>query len=378
NLARPQRVCRAGLPGGGAGAQLPQGHGPRRIRGCDGPGSAYRLRNAGASGRHSSGFGKRPRGGVCVAPGPGAVAGRRDHRQPVGTGRQGRAAGGTALEKGGGGMSRIRQAFAAAARAGRPAVMPYVTAGDPNLTVTAELLPALVEAGADIVELGVPYSDPLADGPTNQRAAQRALLAGTTVAGVLDTVAQARDRGLAIPIVLLVYYNCIYRHGEAAFVQRAAAAGVDGLIVPDLPPEEAASLRAVAQAAGLDLVPLAAPTSTDDRLALIGRVASGFIYCVSVTGVTGARSTLPPELAAFLQRVRQATGGRVPLAVGFGISAPEHVREVGRLADGVIIGSALVERLEKAASPQAAVEEAAALVRAMRRAAEEARVSMTA
>ncbi|MFO7311703.1 MAG: tryptophan synthase subunit alpha [Bacillota bacterium] len=275
-------------------------------------------------------------------------------------------------------MSRIRQAFAAAARAGRPAVMPYVTAGDPNLTVTAELLPALVEAGADIVELGVPYSDPLADGPTNQRAAQRALLAGTTVAGVLDTVAQARDRGLAIPIVLLVYYNCIYRHGEAAFVQRAAAAGVDGLIVPDLPPEEAASLRAVAQAAGLDLVPLAAPTSTDDRLALIGRVASGFIYCVSVTGVTGARSTLPPELAAFLQRVRQATGGRVPLAVGFGISAPEHVREVGRLADGVIIGSALVERLEKAASPQAAVEEAAALVRAMRRAAEEARVSMTA
>jgi len=275
-------------------------------------------------------------------------------------------------------MSRIRQAFAAAARAGRPAVMPYVTAGDPNLTVTAELLPALVEAGADIVELGVPYSDPLADGPTNQRAAQRALLAGTTVAGVLDTVAQARDRGLAIPIVLLVYYDCIYRHGEAAFVQRAAAAGVDGLIVPDLPPEEAASLRAVAQAAGLDLVPLAAPTSTDDRLALIGRVASGFIYCVSVTGVTGARSTLPPELAAFLQRVRQATGGRVPLAVGFGISAPEHVREVGRLADGVIIGSALVERLEKAASPQAAVEEAAALVRAMRRAAEEARVSMTA
>jgi len=275
-------------------------------------------------------------------------------------------------------MSRIRQAFAAAARAGRPAVMPYVTAGDPNLTVTAELLPALVEAGADIVELGVPYSDPLADGPTNQRAAQRALLAGTTVAGVLDTVAQARDRGLAIPIVLLVYYNCIYRHGEAAFVQRAAAAGVDGLIVPDLPPEEAASLRAVAQAAGLDLVPLAAPTSTDDRLALIGRVASGFIYCVSVTGVTGARSTLPPELAAFLQRVRQATGGRVPLAVGFGISAPEHVREVGRLADGVIIGSALVERLEKAASPQAAVEEAAALVRAMRQAAEEARVSMTA
>jgi len=275
-------------------------------------------------------------------------------------------------------MSRIRQAFAAAARAGRPAVMPYVTAGDPNLTVTAELLPALVEAGADVVELGVPYSDPLADGPTNQRAAQRALLAGTTVAGVLDTVAQARDRGLAIPIVLLVYYNCIYRHGEAAFVQRAAAAGVDGLIVPDLPPEEAASLRAVAQAAGLDLVPLAAPTSTDDRLALIGRVASGFIYCVSVTGVTGARSTLPPELAAFLQRVRQATGGRVPLAVGFGISAPEHVREVGRLADGVIIGSALVERLEKAASPQAAVEEAAALVRAMRRAAEEARVSMTA
>ncbi|HEY8496777.1 MAG TPA: tryptophan synthase subunit alpha [Limnochordales bacterium] len=275
-------------------------------------------------------------------------------------------------------MSRIRQAFAAAAQTGRPAVMPFVMAGDPDLTVTAELLPALAEAGADIVELGVPYSDPLADGPTNQRAAQRALLAGTTVAGVLDTVAQARAKGLAIPIVLLVYYNCIWTHGEAAFVRKAAAAGVDGLIVPDLPPEEAGSLRAAARAAGLDLVPLAAPTSTDERLAFIGRVASGFIYCVSVTGVTGARDTLPPELAAFLQRVRQAAGGRVPLAVGFGISAPEHVREVGRLADGVIVGSALVERLEKATSPQAAVEEAAALVRAMRQAADEARVPLTA
>ena len=252
--------------------------------------------------------------------------------------------------------------------------MPYVTAGDPNLKTTAALLPALAAAGADIVELGVPYSDPLADGPTNQRAAQRALAAGTTIRGVLDTVAAARRDGLAIPIVLLVYYNCIYRHGETAFVQAAAAAGVDGLIVPDLPPEEAAGLRAATEAAGLALVPLAAPTSTDQRLALIARVATGFIYCVSVTGVTGARATLPAELADLLRRVRQATAGRVPVAVGFGISTPEQVREVGRLADGVIVGSALVERLERAESPAAGIAAVTELLRAMRRAAAEARV----
>jgi len=275
-------------------------------------------------------------------------------------------------------VSRLAAAFAAAAAQGRPAVMPYVTAGDPSLAATAALLPALAAAGADIVELGVPFSDPLADGPTNQRAAQRALQAGTTVAGVLDTVAHVRQQGLAIPIVLLVYYNCIYRHGEEHFVEAAAAAGVDGLIVPDLPPEEAGSLRSVAAAAGLDLVPLAAPTSTDQRLALIGQVARGFIYCVSVTGVTGARSTLPAELAGFLRRVRQAAGNRVPLAVGFGISTPDQVREVGRWADGVIVGSALVERLERAPSPAAGIDEAAALVRDLRRAADTARLETAA
>lgn len=275
-------------------------------------------------------------------------------------------------------MNRISRAFALAAQDGRSAVMPYVTAGDPNLAVTAALLPALAEAGADMVELGVPYSDPLADGPTNQRAAQRALASGTTVSGVLQTVADARREGLSIPIVLLVYYNCIYRRGEAAFVRQAAAAGVDGLIVPDLPPEEAGHLRAAMDAAGLALVPLAAPTSTDERLATIAQVASGFIYCVSVTGVTGARATLPKELAEFLGRVRKAAGSRVPLAVGFGISRPEHVREVGRFADGVIVGSALVERLERAVSPQAAVADAVGLVRAMRRAADEARAPLTA
>jgi len=276
-------------------------------------------------------------------------------------------------------VNRLGQAFAAARAAGRPALMPYVTAGDPDLATTAKLLPALAAAGADIVELGVPYSDPLADGPTNQRAAQRALAAGTTVRGVLDTVAAVRrQEGLAIPIVLLVYYNCIYRHGEAAFVQAAAAAGVDGLIVPDLPPEEAGSLRAAAEASGLALVPLAAPTSTDERLALIARVATGFIYCVSVTGVTGARTALPADLADLLRRVRQATAGRVPVAVGFGISTPEQVRDVGRLADGVIVGSALVERLERAESPAAGIAAVTDLVRAMRRAAAEARVQAAA
>lgn len=270
-------------------------------------------------------------------------------------------------------MNRISRAFAAAAAEGRPAVMPYVTAGDPHLEVTKDLLPALAEAGADVVELGVPYSDPLADGPTNQRAAQRALAAGTTVDGVLETVAAVRRRGVAIPIVLLVYYNCIYRRGEQSFVQAAAGAGVDGLIVPDLPPEEAEGLRAAAAAAGLALVPLAAPTSTDERLHRIARIASGFIYCVSVTGVTGARSSLPPELAGFLGRVRRATGGRIPLAVGFGISTADQVQDVGRLADGVIVGSAVVERLERAAAPASGIADVTAFVRSMREAAEAAR-----
>lgn len=247
-------------------------------------------------------------------------------------------------------MSRIANSFAAAAREKRPAVIPFVTAGDPDLSFTARLIPQLAAAGADILELGVPYSDPLADGPTIQRASQRALQSGTTVSGVLEAVSGARQEGLKVPIVLLVYYNCIYRRGEERFAQEAAAAGVDGLVVPDLPLEEAGSLRQHARGAGLDLIPLVAPTSTPERLALVGQVASGFIYCVSLTGVTGARATLPPDLPEFLSRVRDASGGRVPLAVGFGVSTPDHAREVGRWADGVIVGSALVSRMEQAAS----------------------------
>lgn len=270
-------------------------------------------------------------------------------------------------------MSRLTQAFVKATGQGRPALIPYVTAGDPALGDTVEFIEALTEAGADVIEVGIPFSDPLADGPTIQRSGQRSLARGTKIADVLDMVSAARSRGVQAPIVLLAYYNCVLRKGEAAFVRAAADAGASGLIVPDLPPEEAGSLRRQAEAAGVDFVPLAAPTSTDARLALIGQVASGFIYCVSVTGVTGARRELPETLSAFLARVRSRAGSRMPLAVGFGISDANQARLVGRMADGVIVGSALLERMERAGSPAAAVAAGTRFVAELRQAVAAAR-----
>lgn len=263
-------------------------------------------------------------------------------------------------------MSRLTQEFDKAQRQGRSALIPYVTAGDPVLGPTADLIEALADAGADIVEVGIPYSDPLSDGPTIQRSGQRALANGTKIDHVLDTVARVRARGVDVPIVLLAYYNCIFRRGEEAFVQAAADAGADGLIVPDLPPEEAGSLRTLSAAAGVDFVPLAAPTGTDERLRLVGRVASGFIYCVSVTGVTGARTRLSATLPAFLENVRTHAGREVPVAVGFGISDAAQARAVGRLADGVIVGSALLRRMEEADSPSAALGAGASFVTELR------------
>jgi len=240
-------------------------------------------------------------------------------------------------------MGRISEVFEQTKRAGRIALMPYLAVGYPTLEATIELAPALAGAGADMFELGVPFSDPLADGATIQRATQTALRNGVTLAICLEVAAEIRKK-LATPLLLMSYYNPIARYGGARFCAAAREAGVDGLIVPDLPPEEAEELQGDARRNGLDLIYFVAPTSTDDRLKTVARVASGFVYCVALSGVTGARSRLADGLPEYLGRVRARVD--VPLVVGFGISRPEHVQTVARHADGAIVASALIDRLD--------------------------------
>ena len=237
-------------------------------------------------------------------------------------------------------MKRIDETFARLRREGRKGLITFITAGDPDLAATPELVAALEAGGADLIELGVPFSDPLADGPTIQLASNRALAAGTTLVKILKTVAKIRETS-EIPLVLMSYYNPLYRYGLERLVDDAVVAGVDGFIVPDLPYEEAAGLRKIA-AGKLAVIPLAAPTTPSDRLVKIVAAGSGFLYYVSVTGITGARSELPDDLAAALERVGEKTAGRLPLAVGFGISTPEQAKTVAARADAVIVGSALV------------------------------------
>ena len=244
-------------------------------------------------------------------------------------------------------MSRIGPALAAIREQGRTALAPYLTIGYPEPAALPGLARALVEGGADMLELGVPFSDPLADGATIQRANFAALRHGVTAASCLEAVRGLRSRGLEVPVLLMGYYNPILAYGPEVFAADASAAGVDGLIVVDLPPEESGLLQEACRAQGLDLVYLLAPTSTAERVTLVARRASGFVYCVSVTGVTGARSSLPPELPAFVERVRRQT--TLPLAVGFGISQREHVEAVGRIAEVAVVGSALIDVIE--ASP---------------------------
>jgi tryptophan synthase alpha chain len=241
-------------------------------------------------------------------------------------------------------MSRIAETFARLKSAGRTALMPYLMIGFPERESTLELAPALEAAGADLFELGVPFSDPLADGATVQRASERALTNGVRLTFVLETVAELRARGLAAPLVLMGYFNPFLRYGIERLAADAAAAGVDGFIIPDLPPEEATEVQAVCRAAGLDLIFLVAPTSPDERIAQIAQLASGFIYCVALTGVTGARRDLWEGLPDFLARVRRHTD--LPLVVGFGISTAAHVQQVSQHAEGVIVASALIDKLE--------------------------------
>jgi tryptophan synthase alpha chain len=222
-------------------------------------------------------------------------------------------------------------------------LIPYVTAGDPDLETTKTLVREMVRHGGDIIEIGVPFSDPLADGPIIQRASQRALQAGTTVRRILQMVHELRPE-IDAPLVLMTYFNPIYRYGEAAFVSDALAAGVDGIIVPDLPPEEAQTLRDLTNGTPLDMIFLAAPTSTPARLALIAEASRGFIYYVSRLGTTGVRSQLSDDLQAMLSQLRSTTAK--PLTVGFGVSTPEHVRLVAEMADGVVVASAILQLLE--------------------------------
>jgi tryptophan synthase alpha chain len=219
----------------------------------------------------------------------------------------------------------------------------YFTAGDPSLDDTRRLCVESVQRGADVLEIGVPFSDPLADGPVIQRAAQRALAAGVTLPRVLELVRAVRAE-VAGPIVALSYYNPVLAFGLGAFAEAAVLAGLDGLIVADLPPEEAGPLDRAARAAGLDLIHLLAPTSTPARMRLIARRSRGFIYVVSVTGVTGVRDTLPADLVRQLRALRLIT--TQPICVGFGIATPEHARTLAPYADGLIVGSALVRLVE--------------------------------
>ena len=242
-------------------------------------------------------------------------------------------------------MSRIAEVFQRIRAEGRGGLITYVTAGDPTLQRSGEILRALDRAGADLLEVGVPFSDPLADGPVIQRASERALAAGTTLDGVLRMVAGVRP-SISAPIVLFSYANPIHRMGFAAFAARAADAGVDGVLTLDLPVEESDPLRRVLAAAGLDVIFLLSPTTTLDRMRRAGELGTGFLYAISRMGVTGARDSIATGVSALVQRIRSVSD--LPVAVGFGLSRPEHVRAVGAVADAAVVGSALVSVIAEA------------------------------
>ncbi|MFO0752006.1 MAG: tryptophan synthase subunit alpha [Thermodesulfovibrionales bacterium] len=253
------------------------------------------------------------------------------------------------------GTTRIADTFARLRAAGKKAFIPYVMAGDPDLGTTGERILLLERCGADIIELGVPFSDPLADGPTIQAAAERALTAGVTLQKVISFTREMR-RQTQVPLVFMTYYNLIFKYGEERFVRDAAEAGVDGVIIPDLPPDEAGNLLRLAGRPGqkekkgrkgrlLDTIFLIAPTSTEERIRTVAAACSGFVYYVSMTGITGARLTIDKALQDHLSLIRRATDK--PVAVGFGVAKAEDARAVGSFADGVIVGSALVRKFHE-------------------------------
>jgi tryptophan synthase alpha chain len=241
-------------------------------------------------------------------------------------------------------MSRIDNTFSILQQRGETALIPFITAGDPDLAVTAQLIKTLEESGADLIELGMPFSDPMADGPTIQASSERALIAGTTLEKVLHLVVEIR-RQSQIPLVLMGYYNPIFCYGAERFVRDAEAAGVDALLLVDLPPEEAAEIKSTMDDAGIALITLLAPTTPPERMKQLAVSARGYLYYVSMTGVTGAQKITPQDIRTAVMKLKEMS--TVPVAVGFGISTVEDAQAVGEFADGVVVGSALVKIIEK-------------------------------
>ncbi|MGD0351042.1 MAG: tryptophan synthase subunit alpha [Verrucomicrobiota bacterium] len=262
-------------------------------------------------------------------------------------------------------MNRIVEKFARLKQSGKKGFIVYIGAGDPKLTATRELAVAFDKAGVDILELGVPFSDPLADGLVNQLAAQRGLESGTTPPKVLETVAAIRKRS-QIPIVLYIYFNLIHRVGLERFVKDAAKAGVDGLLVLDLPPEESDNYESLMRQAGLCHIYLVAPTTPDDRMEFIVKRGSGFIYYVSREGVTGMQKQVASNLAQQVAKIRAHT--KLPIAVGFGISTPEQAKKVASVADAVVVGSAVVNQIAKHGKSKDMVKRTSMFVKSLRNA----------
>lgn len=260
-------------------------------------------------------------------------------------------------------LNRLDATFQGLKADRKKALIAYLMAGDPSLAETEQLVLALELAGADVIELGVPFSDPIADGPVIQQAAQRALQNGTSLRLILASVKSLRQR-TNIPIVLMLYYNSIYAMGHEAFCQAAKEAGIDGLIVPDMPPDEAGPLKEPAEAAGLQLIFLLAPTSTADRRKFVARQSHGFVYYVSLTGITGAKLTNVADVGDNVEKIRKVSG--TPIAVGFGVATPEDAARVSKIADGVIVGSAIVRLIEACRQDRDLIGEVAEFVRSLK------------
>jgi tryptophan synthase alpha chain len=259
--------------------------------------------------------------------------------------------------------SKLDRTFAQLRQNGEKALIAYVMAGDPSLALTEQLVVELEQAGADIIELGVPFSDPIADGPVIQQAAERALRSGTSLRAILSMITGLRKK-TQIPLVLMAYYNNIHAFGAERFCHEAAQAGVDGLILPDMPPDEAGPLKEPAKAAGLPLIFLLAPTSTPERRTFVARQSQGFVYYVSLTGITGAKLANLDDVAKNVEKIRKVT--HVPVAVGFGVATPEDAAKVAAIADGVIVGSAIVKQIAAYQQKPDMVKHVAAFVRSLK------------
>ncbi len=262
-------------------------------------------------------------------------------------------------------MSRLSETFRRLAKEKKTALMPFITAGDPDMDTSYRLLLELEQNGADIIELGIPFSDPIADGLTIQRSSQRSLKKGANVTKIMDMLTRIREKS-KIPIVFMTYYNLVYHYGVEKFVKDSVDSGANGLIIPDLPPEEAFDLRSAADRYGLDIIFLLAPTSTPERIKLISNSSSGFIYYVSLTGITGARTSLADGIKSQVESISHQSD--TPVAVGFGISTPAQAAQIAACADGVIVGSALINIIESnLADEDALIKKAGEFILSLRR-----------